>query len=117
MQHCYFTASQLEALIESVNIKRRKMIAYFERFEIKMTLEQAKSVSHQGACDEDVKELLKNKKYLSQFKKIEPSKIIAELQEYGAWDLNELLDHEANLSRITWIAGGNIIEDYKEKRK
>jgi hypothetical protein len=93
------------------------MIAYFERFEIKMTLNQAKSVSHQGACDEDVKELLKNKKYLSQFKKIRLSDIAAELKEYGAWDEEELNNIVDNLQRITWIAGGNIIEDCKEKNE
>ena len=93
------------------------MIAYFERFEIKMTLKQAKSVSHQGECLPDVLELLKNKVYFRQFKKIEPSKIAAELKEYGAWDEEELKDIEANLSRITWIAGCGIMEDYKEKMK
>jgi len=93
------------------------MIAYFERFEIKMTLKQAKSVSHQGQCDEDVKELLKDKIFLRQFKKIDSESIAAELQECGAWDEEELKDIEANLERITWIAGCQIIEDYKEKRK
>lgn len=93
------------------------MIVYFERFQIEMTLEQAKSVSHQGECLPDVLELLKDKKYIRQFKKIDSESIAAELKEYGAWDEEELKDIEANLERITWIAGCNIIEDYKEKRK
>ena len=93
------------------------MYASFNRFEIKMTLKQAKSVSHQGECLPDILELLKDKNYISQFKKIIPGSIIAELQEYGAWDLKELLDHKANIERITWIAGCQIIEDYKEKMK
>jgi hypothetical protein len=93
------------------------MITYFERFEIKMTLNQAKSVSHQGACDDDVKELLKNKKYLSQFKKIRLSDIAAELREYGAWNEEELNNVVDNQQRITWIAGWQIVEDYKEKMK
>ena len=51
------------------------MIAYFERFEIKMTLKQAKSVSHQGECLPDVLELLKNEEYVRQFKKIDSESI------------------------------------------
>ena len=87
------------------------MYAQFNRFEIKMTLKQAQLVSHQGDCFDDVVELLKDKKYLAQFKKIEPGKIAAELKEYGAWDEEELKDIGANQERITWIAGCNIVEE------
>ena len=93
------------------------MIAYFERFQIEMTLNQAKSVSHQGECLPDVLELLKDKKYIRQFKKIDHKKIAAELDEYGAWDEEELLNFEDNLQRITWLAGCEIDENYKEKMK
>lgn len=93
------------------------MIAYFERFTIEMTLKQAKSVSHQGECLPDVLELLKDKKYIRQFKNIDSESIAAELKEYGAWDEEELKNDIRNLERITWIAGCNIVEDYKEKRK
>jgi len=94
------------------------MIAQFERFEIKITLKQAKSVSHQGECLPDVLELLKNKEYMRQFKKIDSESIVAELKEYGAWSDEELLNFpENNLKLITWIAGCQIVEDYKEKMK
>jgi len=86
------------------------MWAHFNRFSIQMTLKQAKSASHQGRCDEDVEELLKDKKFRNQFKKIDPVSISAELEEYGAWDEEELKDVEANLQRITWIAAGDIVE-------
>ena len=91
------------------------MIAYFERFEIKMTLKQAKSVSHQGECLPDVLELLHNKEYMRQFKKIDSESLAAELKEYGAWDEEELKNDILNIARITWIAGCGIMEDYKEK--
>jgi len=93
------------------------MYAYFDRFTIKMTLEQAKSVSHQGDCFEDVKQLLKVKEIRRQIYKINPVDIQAELKEYGAWTGMELVDTESNNQRIIWIAGCNIVEDYKEKRK
>ena len=93
------------------------MYTQFERFEIKMTLEQAKSVSHQGDCLSGVLELLKNKEYMQQFKKIRLSDIAAELKEYGAWDEEELNNIVDNQQRITWIAGCRIVEEYKEKMK
>lgn len=93
------------------------MYAQFDRFEIKMTLKQAQSVSHQGKCDEDVQELLKDKKFLTQIQKIDLESIRMELREYGAWDEEELMDYAANLQRVTWIAGCNIVEEYKQKEK
>jgi hypothetical protein len=87
------------------------MYAQFERFEIKMTLKQAKSVSHQGECLPDVLELMNNKEYMRQFKKIDSESMRAELKEYGTWDEEELKNDIRNIERITWIAGENIIEE------
>lgn len=85
------------------------MYATFNRFEIKMTLAQAKTVSHQGDCYEDAKFLVKELK--NQLKKISPEKLAEELKEYGAWDEIELSNHEENLTRIVWIAGCDIVEE------
>ena len=93
------------------------MITYFERFEIEMILKQAKSVSHCGECLPNVLELLKNKEYMRQFKKIKLSDIAAELKEYGAWDEEELNDVIENQQRITWLAGCQIVEEWKEFKK
>ena len=87
------------------------MQAYFERFTITMTKEQAKNASHQGACDLDVKELSELPKIKRQMKKINPADIAAELKDYGAWDETELADYDANIQRILWIAAGNIREE------
>ena len=32
------------------------------------------------------------------------------LHGYGAWDDDELSDHEQNLKRLVWLAGGNLRE-------
>lgn len=45
-----------------------------------------------------------------QLKKIDPSALREELLQYGAWDYDDLLDHEANLERILWIASCDIKE-------
>ena len=32
------------------------------------------------------------------------------LREYGAWDAEELADHEANARRVLWLACGDVKE-------
>lgn len=91
------------------------MYAYFNRFEIQMTRQQAKSASHPGTCDSDVRDLLNDPKILRRLDKIDPEKIAAELREYGAWDDAELQDRQANRERIIWIAAGNITEELHTK--
>lgn len=39
-----------------------------------------------------------------------PDAIRAELQEYGAWDADELADDEANWRRVVWTAAHNVAE-------
>ena len=88
------------------------MYATFNGFEIKMTLEQARDCSHSGACDADVAELLELPVIRRQLNNIGPEAIASELSEYGAWDDEELTDHEENKALIVWIAAGNISEEH-----
>lgn len=78
---------------------------------LEMTLEQAKSVSHQGQCDEDVKALMRVPAIASQLEKMSDACIIRELREVGAWEASEMLDRETNLSRIVWLAGCDLKEE------
>ncbi len=86
--------------------------AYFNRFSIDITIDQAESASHVGDCSEDARILAEN--LSSQLDNISADDIRAELSEYGAWDKEELADDDANRSRIVWIAAGNIVEEEKE---
>lgn len=43
-----------------------------------------------------------------QLNKIDPEKLKKELKEYGAWSDAELNNHSENLTRILWIAIGDI---------
>lgn len=88
--------------------------AYFERFEIRMTLSQALDASHPGPCDSEVAALLDTPAIKKQLDKISPDSIRAELQEYGAWDETELSDDSENRLRIVWIAAGDIREEVGE---
>ena len=33
------------------------------------------------------------------------------LSEYGAWDADELANHDDNLERIVWLAANDVAED------
>jgi hypothetical protein len=81
------------------------------RIEIGMTLDDAKYGAHQGQCDEDVLALAKVPEIETQLEAIDPTVLVRELQEYGAWDENELADHQQNLQRILWLACNDIKEE------
>ena len=90
------------------------MYATFNRFEIKMTLARAQSASHSGDCEADVLELLKVPAIKAQLARIPTPALVAELEEYGAWDDEELQDRAENEKRIIWIAAGNICEEHAQ---
>ena len=93
------------------------MYATFNRFELQMTLDQARSASHVGRCDDDVAELVKTPAIARQLRKINPDSIRAELAEYGAWDAAELSNDADNLQRIVWCAACNISEEYAQRKR
>lgn len=39
-----------------------------------------------------------------------PADCVAYLLGYGAWELEELTDHRANLQRLVWLTGGDLAE-------
>jgi hypothetical protein len=84
------------------------MYAAFDRFEIKMSLKQAFSVSQPGTDASDDVDALIPELDLSD---LNPDDVRAELRGYGAWDDDELADDSENLRRIVWIAGGNLREE------
>ena len=79
--------------------------------ELQMTKVQAASVS-QGGKDAylDVCALLRDRKIRRQVGRLDRDLVKAELREYGAWDDAEMIDHEANLQRLVWLAGCGISE-------
>ena len=80
------------------------------RIQLNITKKIAESCSHPGPCDNDVKDALTMPVIKKQLAKIDPVILRNELSEYGAWDEIELQDHSANLTRIVWIACGDITE-------
>lgn len=86
------------------------------RIELKMTLEQAQSVSHSGPCDDDVLALSQVPEIRAQLEELDPANLADELKEYGAWDAEQLANHADNVQRILWLAGGDIVDSYLPER-
>lgn len=80
------------------------------RIELNITKRQALSASHPGACDEDVKALSQVPGIARQLRKVDATVLVSELRGYGAWDEDELKDHEQNLRRVLWLACCDITE-------
>ena len=78
--------------------------------ELNITKAQAHTGHHQGQCDSDIKKLRGVPAIKRQLNRLDPLKVREALREYGAWDVIELADHDANLDRLLWIACGDIVE-------
>jgi hypothetical protein len=80
------------------------------RIEINIKMKDAHIGSHQGQCDDDINYLLTVPYIKKQLEKIRPELIAECLKELGAWDAEELSNHEDNLSRLLWVACGDLVE-------
>ena len=80
------------------------------RIELEIDADDAESCSHSGDCEEDIEALMYKPYIKNQLEKLDPKVVKRELKEYGAWNDDELNDHEMNLVRLLWIACGDIAE-------
>lgn len=78
----------------------------FNYIEFDLPLTCIKDCSHSGQCDDDVS-YWKNRLNLQ----IDSELLRRELKEYGAWNSEELSNHDDNLLRIIWIAAGNLRDE------
>jgi hypothetical protein len=78
--------------------------------ELNITKAQAHMGHHQGQCDQDIEDLRRVPSIKKQLDRLDPDRVREVLRDYGAWDDNELSDHDANLDRLLWIACGDIVE-------
>lgn len=85
------------------------------RIEIQMSLDEARSASHQGSCDDDVRALSELPHIAARLADIDPALLARELAEYGAWDDEHLADHDQNLQRLLWSLAGDIVETENSK--
>lgn len=80
------------------------------RIELNITTDHAHTGHHAGACDADIDYLLTVDYIRAQLDVIPPALLAEELREYGAWNADELSDHEQNKARILWLACGDITD-------
>jgi len=99
---------------EGINMDNTET-AYFDRFYLKMTLDDALDCSHAGDCDCDVIAVMGKPYIATQLDAIDPDSLRDELREYGAWSDDELSDDSQNRERIVWIAGGAIFENHRRR--
>jgi len=81
------------------------------RIELRLTREEALSCCGPGSVDDEVEELSRFPHIAAQLETIQPEVLREELQGYGAWDDEQLDDHDANLDRVLWIACGDLIDN------
>jgi len=77
----------------------------FNGGELCLPVDALEACYHQGSCDSDVEFWENQIDWENQT--MNADAIRAELDEYGAWDENELKNDHENRLRILWIAAGN----------
>ena len=82
--------------------------------ELQMTAEQAASVNHSGPCDDDVQVLSEDPAIIKQLAEIKDETMREVLDEYGAWDEEQLSNRDDNIQRLLWIAGCDIDDNTQE---
>jgi len=80
------------------------------RIELDIKMKDAHIGSHQGQCDADIAHLLTVPYIKKQLAKLNPELVAKCLKEFGAWDSEELANHEDNLSRLLWVACCDLVE-------
>mgnify|MGYP000847810600 FL=1 len=74
------------------------------RLTLGFTKAEIYSVPASGPADIAIERLMQSKRCMLQFTFISDSKIIAILQEYGAWEDLQIVDRKTNIGRLLWIA-------------
>jgi hypothetical protein len=81
------------------------------RIELQLTQDDVEMGYHSGSCDSDIADLRRVPRIAAQLNDIDAETLRQELKEYGAWDADELADHDANQSRILWLACGDLFDN------
>lgn len=77
---------------------------------IKIKISDAETLASRGESIGTVKRMREESFYENQLQEIKPENLRKVLREYGAWDDQELENHDENLNRILWIAGCDVAE-------
>jgi hypothetical protein len=75
---------------------------------LNITKAVAKECSKSGNNEYSVNYYMNLPKYKKQLDKLNPIEVRAELNDIGAWEDDELNNHNDNLQRLFWLSCGNI---------
>lgn len=81
------------------------------RLHLTLSEDQVSTCAHSGDCEADVRWTLAEDDIESQVAEWDPGDLKRELREYGAWDDEELSDHEMNIVRMLWLAANDCREN------
>jgi hypothetical protein len=79
--------------------------------ELAIDLDDAATGYHMGPCDDDIDALRRVPYIAEQLSALSADVVTDVLREYGAWTAEELADHDVNLSRLLWLACGDIVDN------
>jgi hypothetical protein len=82
--------------------------------ELQIPIELAESTFHSGSCDDDVYAVSQEGYIQNITKDLNPDIVRNVLDEYAAWDDEELKDKKENIQRLLWIACSDIAEQEDE---
>jgi len=82
--------------------------------DLRITRYDAQACTHSGPCEDDVLALMEKPYIKKQLSTLHPEKLRKELKEFGAWNDDELNNHQDNLMRWVWISAGEIVERLAE---
>ena len=77
---------------------------------LNITKSVANECSQSGDNEYSVNYYMNLPKYKKQLLKLDKEQVRKELNDLGAWDDNELENHNDNLQRLFWISCSNIVE-------
>lgn len=80
------------------------------RIGLQLKQSNAESGYHQGQCFDDIEALRKLPYIAKQLDALDVQLVSDELREYGAWDDEERANHDSNLTRLLWLACGDIVD-------
>lgn len=77
---------------------------------LNITKAVANECSRSGNNEYSVNYYMNLPKYKKQLLKLDKEQVRQELNDLGAWEDDELKNHEDNLQRLFWLACGNIVD-------
>ena len=78
--------------------------------DLRITLQDALFCSQSGDMEQNVLMTIKKPYLNKQLEGLNPEKLAKELKDFGAWDNEELKDHQQNIIRWFWSSCCDISE-------